>query len=104
MADQVPKPSDRERDVVQSLINIDLMQDAEVRAVLRHLTTDDAIFSPAQCAHIAKVIEGTLQKGQAEFNALESCGSSSDAVVKWRLVEPSDVSGLDYSALRLVWV
>lgn len=76
--------TDREREVANCLFQIDKLDDTDVRAVLRHLATDDAVFSEAQCSHIASVIDGTLhQKSRDAVNAKLNCASGFDAAVNW---------------------
>ncbi|KAK7736689.1 hypothetical protein SLS53_006897 [Cytospora paraplurivora] len=76
--------TDREREVANAISNIDKLDNAGVRAILRNLASDDAAFSEAQCSHIARVINGTLnKKPQGTVNATLSCASGSDAAVNW---------------------
>ncbi|ROV90799.1 hypothetical protein VPNG_09837 [Cytospora leucostoma] len=76
--------TDREREIANVICNIDKLDDAGARAILRNLASDDAAFSEAQCSHIARVINGTLnKKPQETVNATLSCASGFDAAVNW---------------------
>lgn len=83
--------TDREREVANAISNIDKLDDAGVRAVLRNLAIDDAAFSEAQCSHIARVINGTLnKKPQVTVNATLSCASGLNAAVNWEKQSASE--------------
>ncbi|ROV94739.1 hypothetical protein VMCG_08899 [Cytospora schulzeri] len=76
--------TDREREVANCLFQIDKLPNTDLRAVLRHLATDDAAFSEAQCSHIASVVDGTLhQKPREAVNAKLNCASGFAAAVNW---------------------
>ncbi|KUI72306.1 hypothetical protein VM1G_07547 [Cytospora mali] len=76
--------TNREREVANCLFQIEKLTDADARAVLRQLATDDATFSEAQCSHIARVVNGTLYKNPRDaVNASLTCASAFEAAVNW---------------------
>lgn len=76
--------SPRSREVANALFQIDRLTDDQTRAILRHITIDDAILNEAQCSHVACVISGTLNKAPREgVNASLTCGTSLDAASHW---------------------
>ncbi|POS68985.1 hypothetical protein DHEL01_v212619 [Diaporthe helianthi] len=76
--------SPRSREVANALLQLDRLSEDQVRAVLRHITIDDAVLNEAQCSHIANLISGTLHKVPREgVNATLTCGNSLDAASHW---------------------
>lgn len=76
--------SPRSREVANALFQIDKLTEDQVRAVLRHLTIDDAVLNEAQCSHIACVVNGTLHKLPREgVNASLTCSTNLDAASHW---------------------
>ncbi|KAG6360951.1 hypothetical protein INS49_012019 [Diaporthe citri] len=76
--------SPRSREVVNTLFQIDRLTENQIRAVLRHLTIDDAVFNEAQCSHVAGLISGTLHQVPREgVNATLTCDTSLKAAASW---------------------
>lgn len=92
--------TDREREVANCLFQIDKLCDADLRAVLRHLATDDAVFSEAQCSHIANLVHGTLyQRPREAVNAKLNCASGFDAAVNWE----KNFASYAYPGVSFAW-
>ncbi|KAK2608085.1 hypothetical protein N8I77_006719 [Diaporthe amygdali] len=78
------EPSPRSREVANALFQIDKLTEDQVRAVLRHLTIDDAVLNEVHCSHIACVINGTLHNLPREgVNASLTCSTNLDAASHW---------------------
>lgn len=76
--------SPRSREVANALFQLDRLTEDQTRAVLRHITIDDAVMNEAQCSHVASLISGTLHKVPREgVNATLTCGTGLDAASHW---------------------
>lgn len=76
--------SPRSREVANALFQLDKLSENQVRAVLRHITIDDAVMNEAQCSHVASLISGTLHKVPREgVNAALTCATTLDAACQW---------------------
>lgn len=95
--------SPRSREVANALFQIDRLTEDQTRAILRHITIDDAVLNEAQCSHVACVINGTLNKAPREgVNATLTCGTNLDAASHW---EKSFAShpGVSAAAVGPLW-
>lgn len=52
--------TNRKREVAKCLDQIDNLSETDVRAILRHLATEDAVFSEKQCIYIANTVDEVL--------------------------------------------